>query len=197
MAPHSKRARRHNARIVLIDETGFLSACLVRRSYAPRGKTPKLVRRARHREKVSAIAGLSVSPRAGRIGLDLMTLRNDHFDAEMTAVFLKRLLRKIRGPIIVVCDRGGMHRGPPIEKVLRAHPRLTIEYLPAYAPELNPVEQLWTLLKWGRLHSRPAFDAEGIEAQVAGEAAKLYDDQRALRGFFRASDLPPPGALAS
>jgi transposase len=56
-------------------------------------------------------------------------------------------LRHLRGPIILLWDRGSIHRGPPIEAVCQAHPRLHLEKFPAYAPELNPTEQVWNDFK--------------------------------------------------
>lgn len=61
--------------------------------------------------------------------------------------FLSQLLRHLRGPLIVVCDNLGIHKGPPIEAMLRRNRRLRIEHFPAYAPELNPDEGVWNQLK--------------------------------------------------
>ena len=48
---------------MLIDESGFFLNPLVRRTWAPKGKTPVLPSWGRHRDKVSVIAALSVAPR--------------------------------------------------------------------------------------------------------------------------------------
>lgn len=69
LAAPSKRARRQRATIVFIDQSGFLLNPLVRRSLAPKGQTPILTVRGRHRQKVSVMAALSLSPRRGRFGL--------------------------------------------------------------------------------------------------------------------------------
>ena len=55
---------------------------------------------------------------------------------------MRQLLRHLRGKVIVIWDRGNMHRGDPIRQLLRDYPRLSIEELPPYAPDLNPVEQV-------------------------------------------------------
>ena len=194
MAAHKKKAAETGAHIVLIDETGFLLSPLVRRTYAPQGETPEISTRTRSREKVSVIAGLTISPH-GRLGLQFMTLPDDHFDSLAVATFLTLLLRKIRGPVIVVWDRGPMHRGDPIREVLRRNPRLRLERLPPYSPKLNPVEQLWSLLKWGRLHNRPAADAEEIEKFVIDATLPMCKNQGVLYSLIAASELSPPDAL--
>jgi transposase len=58
--------------------------------------------------------------------------------------FLRHLLRHIGGNLLVVWDRLPSHRSRLVrEFVAEQGGRLELEYLPAYAPELNPVEYLW------------------------------------------------------
>jgi hypothetical protein len=63
LATDKKSAARRRAHLVLIDESGFLLSPLVRRTLAPRGQTPVLKTWGGHRERVSAIAALTISPR--------------------------------------------------------------------------------------------------------------------------------------
>jgi transposase len=135
----------------LIDESGFLLSPLVRRTLAPRGKTPILKTKARYREKVSITAALTLSPRRHRLGLYWRTHPKSFVNAERTADFLRALMRRLHGAVIVVWDRGTIHSGEPIQQLLHDFPRLTLERLPPYAPDLNPVEYLWSHLKYGRL----------------------------------------------
>src|SRR3990172_7010272 len=61
MAPGKKNTGRRKAALVFIDESGFLMAPYVRRSWAPKGATPVLYQCGRSHQKVSAIAALCVS----------------------------------------------------------------------------------------------------------------------------------------
>lgn len=63
--------------------------------------------------------------------------------------FLRMLLRKIAGKLLIIWDGAPIHRGPPIKDFLHrgAAKRLHVEQLPGYAPDLNPVEGLWNELK--------------------------------------------------
>jgi transposase len=59
-------------------------------------------------------------------------------------VFLKHLLRHIRGKVLIIWDGLRSHRSRMVsEFVIGTRGRLELEFLPAYAPELNPVEYLW------------------------------------------------------
>ena len=183
--------------MVLIDESGLLMAPLVRRSLAPKGQTPLLLHKAKHREKVSLIAALTIAPKRQRLGLYFSSLINDSYDSWTVAWFLRELLKHLRGPVIVVWDRGPMHRGPEIRQLQKDFPRLHLEYLPAYAPELNPVEQVWTYLKWNRLCNYAPSDCHDLEEKAFRELNDNRHNQSRLRSFWEGSELPWPHALAS
>jgi putative transposase len=57
---------------------------------------------------------------------------------------------------------------------------------------LNPVEQVWTWLKYGRLANFSPQDARDLNDRVVRELGAIRDDQGRLRSFFHASDLPLP-----
>lgn len=132
---------------MLIDESGVLLNPLVRRSLAPRGQPLILRVPGRYREKVSVMAGISLSPHAQRLGLYFETYPDRHITNVETAAFLRELLRHLRGRVIVVWDNGTTHKGDPIRRLLADYPRLALEWLPPYAPELNPVEHLWNQVR--------------------------------------------------
>ena len=58
--------------------------------------------------------------------------------------FLQHLLRQMRGRLLVIWDGLSAHRSRKVKDfVAEQRARLEVEFLPAYAPELNPVEYLW------------------------------------------------------
>ena len=76
----------------------------------------------------------------------------------MWGSFVGHLLRMIRRKVVLILDRWSVHRAAVAILQKRYPDRLTIEWLPAYAPELNPTEQVWNHTKYGdlaQLHSRP------------------------------------------
>ena len=61
--------------------------------------------------------------------------------SEQIIEFLKHLLRYIEGDILLIWDRLPAHRSLVTQQFIHDQKgRLTMEYLPPYAPELNPVE---------------------------------------------------------
>jgi hypothetical protein len=58
--------------------------------------------------------------------------------------FLKHLIRHIPGPMILIWDRLSAHKSRMVQDfIAEQHGRIHTEYVPAYAPDLNPVEYLW------------------------------------------------------
>jgi transposase len=134
----------------------------VARNWSPQGWPPVHDHRQGRRDKVSVISGISVSPRRQRLGL-YYQLYFDNIGQEEVCLFLRELLQHLRGPVIVLLDNSSTHQGRPLQQLLRRHPRLHIEHFPAYAPELNPDEGVWSLAKRTLANSCPNDLEELVE----------------------------------
>jgi hypothetical protein len=64
-----------------------------------------------------------------------------------------------------------------------------LEYLPPYAPELNPVEYLWAWLKTNPLANDPAVDLHNLANRTRRAALSVQRRQDLLRGFLRHTGL--------
>lgn len=164
-------------------------APVVRQSWAPRGQTPILYQGGRFREKVSSIAAISISPRRRRVGLYFSLGANLNVEAHWIVGFLRDLARHIRNPIILVWDRLPSHRGAVVSHFLARQARIRVELLPAYAPELNPVEGIWSYLKLNPLANLAALDASELVRLVGRQARWLTRRKDLLRSFIRATGL--------
>lgn len=179
------------ARLVLIDEAGVLLAPLLRRTLAPRGRTPIIKQRARQRDKVSLMAALVWSTALSGLGLHFRTYPKDYVNNVKAAEFLRGLRAELPGDVVVLWDRGTMHQGEPIRELLREQPRLSIVYLPPYCPDFNPVEYLWAYLKYGQLANFTPDNVEAIEAAVRQHLEATESNPPLLRGFWDHCKLPP------
>ncbi len=187
LAPGKKNAARLGAHLVFVDESGFLLIPSVRKTWAPRGQTP-ILRIWQRRDKISVISGVSVSPGRRRFGLYYRLQRTNIRRPDVCA-FLRQLLRHLRGAIIVLWDNGRIHKGPPIQQLRDAFPRLHLAFFPAYAPELNPDEGVWTLAKGALANGRPDHIGE-LRTHLRSSLTKIRRSQRKLRGCITQSDLP-------
>jgi transposase len=165
---------------------------LVRRSWALRGKTPVIGGDGGHRQKVSVIGAVSVSPLTRRLGLYFSTLPDGFFTAEAVVAFLRDLLHHLRGKVVVVWDGGGNHKGPLIRAFLKRNRRLRLERLPAHAPELNPVETVWSWLKYGQLANYIPDGMTDLDDEIIDRLVTLKYEPDLLRNLWEGSDLPFP-----
>ncbi len=145
-----------------------------------------------HRTQVSVIGAVRASPRAHRLGFDFATAVDGYFSAEKVVGFLRDLLRHLPGKVVVIWDGGGNHKGPVIRAFLKRNRRRWRVRLPAYAPDLNPVEAVWSWLKWGRLANFVPDDLDELDDWAVEYLVQLKFDPRLLRALWERSDLPFP-----
>ena len=159
----------------------------VRRTWAPKGKTPLHYSWDR-RDRLSSISAVTVSPTRRRLGLYFEILdhnvRTDDFEA-----FVVLLLRRLGRPITLVMDRYQVHRSAAKRLRARFGRRLVIEWLPAYAPDLNPDEQVWQRAKHVDLANFLPADVEELGEALADSLERTRGQQSLLRSFFRHAKL--------
>lgn len=166
-----------------------MMAPLVRRTLAPAGHTPLLKQKASHRDRVSLVAALSISPIRRTLGLRFRTYPQGFVNNERSAEFLRRVLAELRGPVIVVWDRGNMHKGEPIRQLLARFPRLELHWLPPYAPDLNPVEHLWNHLKYGKFPNYAPLNVDELHRKIKHRLRAVRTQPKRLKAFCNASRL--------
>jgi transposase len=129
-----------------MDESGFSEGSVFRRTWAPRGQTPVLRPKGRSWKWMSAMGAL-VFQRSCRDRL-LLLFQPGAVRAPGVLRFLSHLKRHTRGPVLLLWDGLQAHRAASVTAWLDANRDwLHVERLPAYAPELNPVEGFWAWLK--------------------------------------------------
>ena len=99
-------------------------------------------------------------------------------------MFVAAVLRKLKRPILVVMDGWSVHRSGVPRLLRRFAKRVQIEWLPAYAPELNPVEQVWNRTKYTDLANYVPDDIVSLGCEVAHSIRRTGSEQSLLRSFF-------------
>jgi transposase len=160
-----------------------------RRTWAPEGHTP-IIRYYYKHDRISALAALTVSPKRQHVGL-YIRFRAHNFQAVDVASFVRALLRHLRGHVILLWDRGAIHQGAAIAALQNSYPRLHIEEFPAYAPALNPVEQIWNDFK-GHMANSLLWDRRELRRRLHANTRRVRRSQAKLRSFILASKLPSP-----
>ena len=145
-------------------------------TWAPAGETP-ILRVKLTRDHLSAMSGITLD---GRLFLQV---RPTSYDGEAVVKFLRVLLRKIPGRIVVIWDGAPIHRSREIKAFLKAGAgkRFHLEQLPGYAPELNPAEGIWQYLKRVELGNVCCSDLDHLHRQLIRARERLRHKREIIR----------------
>ncbi len=137
-------------------------------------------------DRLSVIATLSRSARRRLIGL-YFTAYHKNVTAEEVEAFLRQVQRSLGRKLIVVIDRWSVHR--KAAKALATDDRFWIEWLPPYAPDLNPVEHVWNHTKYGDLANYIPDDLLDLELELDWPIDRARTRPELLRSFFHTAGL--------
>jgi len=134
------------------------------------------------------IGSLAVSPRRQRVRL-AFRLHDHNVRTPEVVRYLCALHRQHRGPLVVVLDRLNAHRAAVKRLRARGANWLSVEWLPAYAPDLNPVEALWSHAKYTALANFVPDNVNHLEDAVIEAVGDTHFNPPLLRSFFHAAKL--------
>jgi hypothetical protein len=121
---------------VFVDESGLSERPTRVRTWAPKGQTP-VVQFHFNWKQLSMIAGLTAH-------CCYFRLFTGTIKSEQIVLFLKALRQQLRQPLLILWDGLRAHRSRLVrDYVDNTKGHIQLAFLPAYAPELNPVEYLW------------------------------------------------------
>jgi len=186
-----REAFRRQAHVAFLDESGFSLTPSVRRTLAPRGKTPVLECWDR-RDRISAISCITLSPLLGRPGLyfELLPL-NQTAHGEDVVAFLTALRGQLRGPFTLAWDRSNIHSKSKVVRAwLAKHPEVQVEDFPGYSPQLNPDEWVWSWTKYGQLSNLAAWNADELWDHIISALVDLKLQPELLNAFIKEAGVP-------
>ena len=185
-----KNARRRHAWLVFEDESGLSQQPVVRRTWAPRGETPILTHTGGHWQRLSIAGALAFRWDGRRSRFYFQTRPGTYKDVSLIG-FLRQLKRHFRGRrIILIWDGLPGHKSALMRAYLaRQRGWLTVEPLPGYAPELNPVEQVWGNLKGRELANVCARDLQALHAPLRAGCRRLRQHSTLPFSFLRHAGL--------
>ena len=168
----------------------MMMAPLVRRTWSPRGRTPLLYHRTRSHTKVSIIAAFCIPPSRRRVRLFFRLHPDANINADLVVSFLKNLLKELHGPVLVIWDRSVPHRSRKVQMLWNTRSRLHLSFLPPYAPELNPVEYVWSYTKMNPLANVTAMNVAALATRTRRSVQSIQKKQSLLHSFIKATGLP-------
>jgi transposase len=187
----AERANRRGAHLVFLDESGFMLAPVIRRTYAPRGHPP-VCKVADPHGKISVIGAMTIAPHGRRFGFyfDLLD-DNANYRGETVVPFIETIYRKIRGPLTIIWDAIPIHRAGPVTRFLNTHRAIVSELFPRYAPDLNPVDKIWFYVKFDRLPNFAPARLSDLRHRIQAEFYRLQRHPHVLTSLFHLTKLSP------
>ncbi len=135
------------------------------------------------------LGSLTVSPARRRCRLFAGFLPGRSVNQDDLIAHIRQLRRMFRTPLVIVLDNLNLHKGKVLKTWLESVPDVHLEFLPAYAPELNPAEGVWGHGKCVTAAGRLVDDGTQLEL-LAREAITAASEERLLRSFIRHTRLP-------
>src|SRR5215471_10754157 len=104
--------------------------------------------------------------------------------------FLEALLRHVPGPLLIIWDRLSAHRSKLTRDFIAGQgERLWVEYLPGYAPELNPVEYIWAHWKQHALPNVCPKDYWSLDETARRTLKRMRRRPRLITAFWQQAEL--------
>lgn len=184
-----KKARQLRSWIIFQDESGVSQRPSIRRTWAPKGQTPVLIH-AFNWKKMSIAAALAFSWDGKRSRLFFQT-KSDSYNTESLVGFLKDLKREFRGrKCTLIWDGLPAHKSRDMKTFLASQEKwLTVEFLPGYSPDLNPVEMLWGNVKGQELANLCADDLGVVAVALRRGMARVRAREELARAFLKHAGL--------
>ena len=103
--------------------------------------------------------------------------------------FIKQLRQELGRPLIMILDRLAAHRSAAKQLHNARYKDIRFEWLPAYAPDLNHVDALWSYTKCPDLANFLPHDEHDLRRSVCESIEAQRRQKHLLRSFFQAAKL--------
>jgi len=182
VAGAKKIAARQGRIIVFIDESGLSERPCRARTWAPKGQTPVL-QYSFSWKQLSVMAGVS-------FWRFYFRFFKGSIKSPQVIEFLKALQATIGKKLLIVWDRLQAHRSRMVKDYLQTQDgRILLEYLPAYAPELNPVEYIWGYLKRHAMPNYCARDLGDLRHRASRHLRSMQRRPTLVTAFWQQAEL--------
>jgi transposase len=175
----ARQAHKENADIFFWDESGFRADSVHGRTWAPCGETP-VVKRPGERQSMSAASAVNSK------GAFWFATYEGGLSGELFVTLLKKLMFNRRKAVHLVVDGLPAHKKAIVkEYVASTQGKLTLHFLPGYAPDLNPDELVWSHVKRTGVARSPLRKGEKLGPRIHEQLAQIGRNPKLVRSFFR------------
>ncbi len=166
-------------RLVFLDECGVLTTLSRLRGRSPRGTRACASAPFGHWTRLTVLGALGAEGIVGAMSVETAT-SGAVFCAYLEQVLLPAL-RRSKPDAVLVMDNLAAHKTAQVRTLLDAS-GFAYRYLPAYSPDLNPIEPAWAKVK-AVLRRVAARTADALHKALGPALARVTPQDAA--GFFR------------
>lgn len=179
----ARQAKAEGAEVFFWDESGFRADTVHGKTWGVRGQTP-VVERPGQRQSVSAASAVTAQ------GAFWFCVYEGALNGELFVELLKKMMHRRRKPVHLILDSLPAHKRAIVsEYVASTEGRLTLHFLPGYAPDLNPDEWVWSHVKRTGTARRPLQRGETLREKIEEQLAKIQKLPSLIRSFFKAPSV--------
>jgi transposase len=181
-------AHKEDAVVFFYDEGGVQSQPNVRKTWSPRGRRPEIRMKSSNRDKLAIISAVTWD------GELFFSIHGHDLTDKDTVRFLRKLMKEKAGrKLLVLWDGLTIHRSQRVKRFLEKNiERVTTRRFPAYAPELNPDEQVWNLAKHNDLANWCPLNRKDLRLVVTREMRTLKTQKARVASALRHAKIPLP-----
>lgn len=178
-----RHAKAQGAEVFFWDESGFRADTVHGKTWGVRGET-RVVHRPGQRQSISAASAVNAK------GGFWFCIYPGALNAELFIELLKKMMHYRKKPVHLVLDSLPAHKKANVREYLASTKgRLTLHFLPGYAPDLNPDELVWSHVKRTGTARRPLQKGEILRERIEEQLAKIKAMPNLVRSFFRAPSV--------
>src|SRR3954465_9896643 len=175
----ARRAKVQGAQVFFWDESGFRADTVHGKTWGVRGQTP-VVERPGQRQSVSAASAVTAQ------GAFWFCIYEGALNGELFVELLKQMMYRRRKSVHLILDSLPAHKRAIVsEYVASTQGRLTLHFLPGYAPDLNPDELVWSHVKRTGTARRPLQKGEKLREKIEEQLARIQKLPSLIRSFFK------------
>src|ERR1700757_2883503 len=179
----ARQAKASGGEIYFWDESGFRADSVHGKTWGRRGQTP-VVERPGQRQSMSAASAVNA-----RGGFWFCTYTGA-LNAQLFVDLLKKMMRHRKKPVHLVLDGLPAHKKVLVHEYAAAtEGKLTLHFLPGYAPDLNPDELVWSHVKRTGVARAPLRRGEKLQAKIEAQLSAVKRMPQLVRSFFAAPSV--------
>lgn len=175
----ARQAKREKAEVFFWDESGFRADAVHGKTWAAKGQTP-VVLRPGQRQSISAASAINAK------GAFWFETYEGALTGELFVTLLTNMMAEREKPVHLVVDGLPAHKKALVKQyVVETQGRLTLHFLPGYAPDLNPDELVWSYAKRTGVARNPLRQGEKLRERVDAQLQAVAEDTGLVKSFFR------------